>query len=232
MLQALFQQGPAMIRKLLLPLLALLALSGCVSDYYYRGGGSGDYYYSSPRSSYYYGAPYSSLGYGYPGGWYGGVGYGGGYGYYGGYGGYYGSRYGYPYYPYYPYYPRRPHYRPPPGPPNDDQRPPQPGDHVTGGNQPPRRVMVPQPQQAGAMPPRMIRGEDEGRPRMRLPRAEPGMPDMQDRPMRRPSSQPLAPERAESRPAPRMMEAPARPMQAPRMERHEAPARIRDRDVE
>ena len=50
MLQLLFEQGIAMIRKLLLPLVALLALSGCASDYYYRGG-SGDYYYSSPRST-------------------------------------------------------------------------------------------------------------------------------------------------------------------------------------
>lgn len=226
MLQVLFEQGPVMIRKLLLPLVALLALSGCASDYYYRGG-SGDYYYGSPRSTYYYGAPYSSIGYGSPGGWYGGIGYGYGYGY--GYGSPYGYgyRYGYPYYPYYPYYPRRPHYyRPPPNPPGGEHRPPQEGDRMTGGRQPPRRVMVPQPQQAGAMPPRVFRGED-GPPAMRPPRAEGGMPGLQDRPMRRESSQPLAPVRAEGRPAPRM-EAPARPMPAPRMERREAPPGVRE----
>ena len=231
MLQVLFEQGPVMIRKLLLPLVALLALSGCASDYYYRGGGSGDYYYGSPRSSYYYGAPYSSIGYGSPGGWYGGIGYGYGYGY--GYGSPYGYgyRYGYPYYPYYPYYPRRPHHhRPPSNPPGGEHRPPREGDRMTGGRQPPRRVMVPQPQQAGAMPPRVFRGED-GRPAMRPPRAEGGMPGMRDRPMRRESSQPLAPVRAESRPAPRM-EAPARPMPAPRMERREAPMRISSEQVE
>ena len=88
MLRMLFEQGLAMIRKLLLPLVALLALSGCASDYYYRGDRGGDYYYSSPRSSYYYGAPYSSIGYGSPGGWYGGIGCGAeGYVWYG-YGGY------------------------------------------------------------------------------------------------------------------------------------------------
>ena len=222
MLRVLFEQGTVMIRKLLLPLVALLVLSGCASDYYYRGG-SGDYYYGSPRSTYYYGAPYSSIGYGSPGGWYGGIGY--GYGYGSPYR--YGYRYGAPYYPYYPYYPRwRHHHRPPPKPPGEEHRPPQEGDRMTGGRQPPRRVAVPQPQQAGAMPPRAFRGQD-GQPVMRPSRADGGMPGMQDRPMRRQSSQPLAPVRAESRPAPRM-EALARPVHAPRMERREAPPGVRD----
>ena len=76
-----------MIRKLLLPLLALLVLSGCVSDYRYRGG-SGDYYYGRPQVEYRtigpygypgfggylgYGSygPYGLFGYGYPYGYYG-----------------------------------------------------------------------------------------------------------------------------------------------------------------
>ena len=138
-----------MIRKLLIPLVAAAALSGCASDYYYRGSGGGDYYYGSPAYSGYYGAPYSSLGYGH-GGWYGGLGY--GYGHYApyrryyGYGGWYGS----PYYGYSPwpsyYYPYRPRPRPRPGP---DGEPPAAGvERVTGGNLPPRRQVMPSPQQA------------------------------------------------------------------------------------
>lgn len=74
-----------MIRKLILPALAVLLLSGCMTGYTYRTA-PGDYYYGQPATIYrghYYG------GYGYPG-------------YYGYYGyPYYGSyryRYGYPYY--------------------------------------------------------------------------------------------------------------------------------------
>src|SRR5690606_18295270 len=69
------ERGWTMIRKLLIPLIAAAALSGCASDYYHRGSVGGDYYYGSPGYSSWYGAPYSSLGYG-PGGWYGGIGYG------------------------------------------------------------------------------------------------------------------------------------------------------------
>ena len=228
MLRVLFEQGPAMIRKLLLPLVALLALSGCVSDYYYRGDSGGDYYYGTPRSTYYYGAPYSSIGYGYPGGWYGGIGYGYGYGspYRYGYG------YGYPYYGY-PHYYRRPYYRPPPRPrpPGEEHRPPQEGDRMTGGRQPPRRVMVPAPQQAEAMPPRALRRN--GAPP--LARPDRGMPERQiqpEREFRRAPSQPAAPYRADARPVAPRMEAPARPMQAPRMERREAPRRGIERQQE
>lgn len=92
-----------MIRKLLLPLAALVLLAGCATGYTYRGG-SGDYYHGAPRVEYRHYYP------GYP------------YGYYG-YGPYryspYSRYYGYPYryrtyrygYPYgHPYY--RPHVRP------------------------------------------------------------------------------------------------------------------------
>lgn len=128
-----------MIRKFSLVVLAVAALSGCVTGGYgYRGGG-GDYYHGGRSSvDYYgYGAPYGSPGYGYPGGLSGSLGYGSRY-----YGGLirYGYPYGYPYrYPYrYPYYgyghhgPHDPPYRPPvvvrpphrhdtPEPPNDDE---------------------------------------------------------------------------------------------------------------
>lgn len=64
-----------MIRKLLLPLVAVALLGGCVTSYSYRSG-SGDYYYGAPSveyrysPSYYYGGPYG-YGYGYPYGYYG-----------------------------------------------------------------------------------------------------------------------------------------------------------------
>jgi hypothetical protein len=99
-----------MIRKFSLAIaaLAVVALSGCVTSGYGYRGGSGDYYYGRSSSSYGYGAPYGSVGYGYPGGWYGGLGYGySTYGYYPYYPyAYYGSGYGYrgPYHA--PYRPR------------------------------------------------------------------------------------------------------------------------------
>ena len=106
-----------MIRKLLLPLVAVALLGGCVSYGYNNRHGSGDYYYGAPSvdyyysSPYYYGGPYSYSPYPYYGGYY--SYYGGSYGYgypYGGYYGYYGGAY--PYYGgggYSHYYtPRRP----------------------------------------------------------------------------------------------------------------------------
>lgn len=64
-----------MIRKLLLPLVAVVLLAGCVTSGYSYRQGSGDYYYGAPSVEYryhpYYGGPY-----GYPYGSY-------GYGYYG-----------------------------------------------------------------------------------------------------------------------------------------------------
>jgi hypothetical protein len=113
-----------MIRKLLLPLVAVALLGGCVSyGYSNRHGngdryGNGDYYYGAPsvdyryHSPYYYGSPYAYYSpYSYYGGRY--SYYSGPYGYgypYGGYYGYYGGAY--PYYGgvgYSHYYtPRRP----------------------------------------------------------------------------------------------------------------------------
>lgn len=63
----------AMLRKLLLPLLATAALAGCATDYQYRGG-NGDYYYGQPRVEYRHSGP---------GGFYGDIGLGYGYGSYG-----------------------------------------------------------------------------------------------------------------------------------------------------
>src|SRR5688500_15691577 len=82
-------RGRHMIRKLLLPLAAVVLLGGCVTSGYSYLQGSGDYYYGAPSVEYRYHTPY---GYGYP------------YGYYG----YGGSAYGYRYaspYRYRQYYP-------------------------------------------------------------------------------------------------------------------------------
>lgn len=103
-----------MIRKLLLPALALLLLGGCASTYGYRDAPRGDYYYGHPTTQYRY---------------HGSIGYGHGYGYlpYGYHHGWLG------YGPRYPYYYRGyPGYRPPvvvhprPGQdrPRNDRRPP------------------------------------------------------------------------------------------------------------
>lgn len=95
------QQGDArMIRKLMLPVLAIALLGGCATSAYQYRGGQGDYYYGQPSTQYrYYSSPYGYYGspYGYYGSPYGYSGY--GYGYYGN-----GGRYGYPYLP-------RGHYR-------------------------------------------------------------------------------------------------------------------------
>jgi hypothetical protein len=68
-----------MLRKLLLPVLAIAALAGCATDYRYRDG-NGDYYYGQPRVEYRYlgaGGYYGDFGLGYGYG-----GYGSGLGYY------------------------------------------------------------------------------------------------------------------------------------------------------
>lgn len=103
--------GTTMIRKLLLPTLAVVLLGGCMTSGYGYRNDRGDYYYGQPGTEYrHYGAPY---GYG---------SYYGGYPYYSG-SMYYGSRY---YGPGYPYY-HGGYYRPPlvirPRP--DHDRPPQ-----------------------------------------------------------------------------------------------------------
>jgi hypothetical protein len=99
-------RGTIMIRKLLLPALAVAMLGGCVTSGYEYRGGNGDYYYGQPQVEYRdYGYPYGRFGYGYPGGWSGSFGWGYGYGDpYGYYGGYYD-----PWRYYTPY--RRPHHR-------------------------------------------------------------------------------------------------------------------------
>jgi len=88
-----------MIRKILMPAVAMALLGGCVTPYpaYQYSGGSGDYYYGQPYIEYRdYGGYYGGLGYGHPYGWYGSIGFGGYYGY---------PYYGYPYHYYgYPYY--------------------------------------------------------------------------------------------------------------------------------
>jgi len=89
------QGGKPMIRKLILPAIAVLLLAGCATGYSYRSA-SGDYYYGQPTTVYrdyyggygYYGYPY----YGYsPYRWGGSIRYSWGYpyGYYGRYPGYY-----------------------------------------------------------------------------------------------------------------------------------------------
>jgi len=93
-----------MIRKLVLPAIAAVLLSGCVTDYAYRGGAQGDYYYGRPSTQYRYDGGYGAYPYGY-----GRFGYGYPYSYpYG----YYGSPWGYGGYHNYPYY--RPYLRRPP----------------------------------------------------------------------------------------------------------------------
>ena len=102
-----------MIRKLILPAIAIALLGGCVTGggYSYRQD-RGDYYYGQPSVDYRYQG--GSYGYGYPPYRYGYPGY-SGYPYrYGGFYGYGSHGFGYPYfgYPGYPYYPYS--YRPRP----------------------------------------------------------------------------------------------------------------------
>ena len=177
-----------MLRKLLLPALAIATLAGCATGYSYRGG-NGDYYYGQPSVEYRY---------------YGGYGY--GYGGLGGYGqGYYldvfgRPVYGYPYgyygghYPSYPYG-HGPRPRPPHGPGHggghdgDHDGPPQHGD-PRPRNRPPWRDI-------GRM---RDRDDDEQyRPR-RLGQLETQQRTQQPAPRVRPSA-PVVRERSESRPA-------------------------------
>lgn len=96
-----------MIRKLLLPAVAVALLGGCVSAGYSYHQGRGDYYHGAPSVEYRYHSPYP---YGYYGSSrFGGYPYAYPYGYrqyYDPYGYYYGYPYGYPYGN--PYYYRRP----------------------------------------------------------------------------------------------------------------------------
>lgn len=123
-----------MIRKLILPAVAVALLGGCMTGGYSYRQDHGDYYYGQPGVDYrYHGSPYGypSYRYGYPGyspySYYG----------YGGFG-YYGNPYRpYPGYPYHPYQfrPRPPVVVRPPTP-DDDAPPPPPR---TDGRRPPWR---------------------------------------------------------------------------------------------
>ena len=194
--------GSAMIRKVLMPAVAMALLGGCVTPYPYQyTGGSGDYYYGQPYVEYRdYGGYYGGLGYGYPYGWYGSVGFGGyygypfygpyrywggGYPYWGGYGGY-----GYPYtWRYYP------DHRPGGGHHHDD-------DHSDGGGhpdrpQPPWRNLDDlRPRHGGNLPPQT--SSTTLRPVMATPSqpamVTPSRPVMQ--PSREPAPRPMPTPRA------------------------------------
>ena len=130
-----------MIRKLLLPLVAVSLLGGCVSYGYSHRQGAGDYYYGAPSVDYRYYSPYSYGPYPY---------YGGGVSYYGSY--YSGPyRYGYPYggyygYPYvYPYYGGGYHYHGTPRRPSADPTPDGTRSHWRDLDQLRRRSLVDEP---------------------------------------------------------------------------------------
>ena len=182
-----------MLRRFLLPALALATLAGCATGYSYRGG-NGDYYYSQPRVDYGY---YGGLGYGY--GYRGLAGFGQDYTLdsfgrrvyaypYGYYGGYYGGRYpGYPY----GYYPRP---RPPHGPGHGHD-----GEH--GGQTPPP---VQGGHRPGNKPPwreigRLRDREEDEQSRPRRPSGVQSPPRMQQPAPRMPA--PALRERSEPRPA-------------------------------
>ncbi|HVR81251.1 MAG TPA: hypothetical protein VHF02_04085 [Luteimonas sp.] len=185
-----------MVRKILLPALAIAMLGGCVTSGYQYRGGNGDYYYGQPQVQYRdYGSPYGSMGYGYPGGWsgsfgfqhgYGGYGfpYGGygGYGYpYGGYGGY-GYPYGGYYDPYRHYYPRRPPVivvRPPRHDDGHDNDGDHDGDHRgrdDGDRQPPWRDLG-RLRQPGVAAPLQPQRSADATPSPRPPMQRSGSPD-------------------------------------------------------
>lgn len=140
-----------MIRKLILPAVAIALLGGCLSPGYGYRQDRGDYYYGQPGVDYrYYGSPYGypSSGYGYPSWRYGYP----RYPYYGG--GYYGSPYRpYPGYPYSPH-PHRP--RPPVTvtPPPDDGDP-SPRPPSSDGPRPPWRDLNNLGRRGAGQPPRI-----------------------------------------------------------------------------
>jgi len=182
-----------MLRKFLLPALAMATLAGCATGYSYRGG-NGDYYYGQPSVDYRYYDGYGLGGYGYG---YGSGGYGYGQGYYldafgrpvYGYPyGYYGGRY-----PSYPYG-HGPRPRPPHGPGHDGDHD---GDHdgpppSHGGNRPPWRDI-------GRIRDRNDGGGEQAWPR-RLGHQPDAQPRMQQLPPRVRPSEPMVRERSESRP--------------------------------
>jgi len=176
-----------MLRKILLPALAIATLAGCATGYSYRGG-NGDYYYGQPSVEYRY---YGGYGYG------GSIGYGFGQGYYldvfgrpvYGYPyGYYGGRY-----PSYPYG-HGPRPRPPHGPGHDGHDGGHDGSPGQGGHRPGNR---PPWRDIGRMRDRDDHEQDRSR-RFGQPDVQPRM--QQPGPRVRPSA-PVVRERSESRPA-------------------------------
>jgi hypothetical protein len=108
------EQGRDMIRKLILPLAALVLLAGCVSTGYSYRSGNGDYYHGRPSVDYRY---YPSYPYGYYGRYPGPYRYrySSPWGYYGGYPYGYGHHHRYRYvYPRYPHHVERPRTDPTP----------------------------------------------------------------------------------------------------------------------
>ena len=182
-----------MLRKILLPALAIATLAGCATGYSYRGG-NGDYYYGQPSVDYRYHGGYGyggSIGYGFGQGYYldvfGRPVYGYPYGYYGG---------RYPSYPYGHGHGPRP--RPPHGHGGGHH-----GDHDHGdhdgppthggqrpGNKPPWRDIGRIHERGDDAPSRSRRlGQPDARPMMQRP-ASPSR-----------TSAPVMRERSESRPA-------------------------------
>lgn len=170
----------------LLPALAALALSGCVTGYGYSDDG---YYYGQPSASV---RTYGSIGYG-SGGWRSGYGMGYGYGYpgyygYGPYGGYYDPYFGY-------YYPRPPiviiQQPPGDGHGHDDgdddhhgHKPPPWHNLNNFGNRNPTPMRAPEGgdvRPSRGLPP-MARDPDAGTPRVRTPPPAPARMRMPDPP--------------------------------------------------
>lgn len=158
-----------MINKLILPAVATVLLSGCMTGYNYRHArGAGDYYYGQPSVDYrYHGSPYGRYGYGPYG--YGSYGYRGYYGY-GGYG-----------YPYYPGYYWRPH--PDYGDHDDGDHEPRPDNDNPppwrdlgdlrmrkSGNTPPQRVAP--TRSAPQVPRRVVTPRPTPRPSIQAPRSQ------------------------------------------------------------
>lgn len=184
-----------MIRKFLLPALAIATLAGCATGYSYRGG-NGDYYYSQPSTQYRY---YGGYGFGYGSGGFG-MGYyvdifgrpvyGYPYGYYG---------WGYPAHP----YGHGPRPRPPHGPghgdgghdgDHDDDHDGPPMHGPRPGNRPPWRDI-------GGIHERGDQGDQERERSRRFGQQPDARPMVQRLP---PPARPQAPvmrERSESRPA-------------------------------
>ena len=186
-----------MIRKFLLPALAIATLAGCATGYSYRGG-NGDYYYGQPSVEYRYYGGYGGYGsYGFGSGGFGGFGQ-----------GYYldifgRPVYGYPYGNYgrpYSGYPHGHGPRPPHGPghghghggdhDHDHDDPPPVHGGQRPGNKPPWRDLGRIPERGDDEPsrPRWL-GQPDARPMVQRsqPPARPATPVMRERSEPRPA---------------------------------------------